>query len=32
MLEIIEFAVLISCAVGVSVYGIYQMNIGKKDR
>ena len=30
MLEIIEFTVLVSCALGISVYGIYQMNIANK--
>jgi hypothetical protein len=30
MLEIIEFIGLVSCAVGVSVYGIYQINLMSK--
>jgi len=30
MLEIIEFIGLVSCAVGGSVYGIYQINLMSK--
>jgi hypothetical protein len=30
MLEIIEVIGLITCAAGVSLYGIYQINLSKK--